>query len=141
MILGPLDIFRGCFITMLCGLSLAWIFDSLNLFIVELEDNKKSTLTVILDFISALIYSLYLILALYYLADGTFRGLWILSTFLGVYFYHKFLAKYFRKLSRIILVPLIFPLRIIIKIIRKIRDFLLHTIEKLEFKLYNKYEY
>ena len=117
---------------------LTLIFDLFYIIFSEFNGKTKTVLFTIKDFISVITYTLFFVLLLYYWDDGVFRGIYLISVLITIYFYYKIFSQFFRKVSRILLFPLIYVIRTLRKIIRKILYFLSYAIEKIKYKLYNK---
>ena len=135
---GPIDLAKYSTYTIIVAFVLTWIFDVFEQLIKELKIRNKAIMFMVKDFTCVVIYCLSLIIILYYFNQGVFRGIYIVGIFLGAYFYFMIFAKILRKLSRLILMPLIYVIALVIKFVRKIATFLLLTIEKIYLRLYNR---
>ena len=138
MVIRPLVMLNGSIIAIVCGFILTWIFDSFNEIIKMIPRKSKVILTWIIDFISIVAYVLLLILLLYYNNEGINRGIYFISIIIGLAIYYILFSKVLRKITRIILYPIYILIKFVYDFIRKIYLFLLHTIEKIFRKLYNK---
>ena len=138
MAIRPIEMLNGSIITFALGLVLTWIFDSLKEIIKNINGKAKDIFMGIADFISVLIYVLLLIIVLYYNNEGSYRGIYLISIVLGFLIYYMLFSKILRKISKIIIFPIYIVLKFLYKFIRKIFLFLLHAIEKIFHKLYNK---
>lgn len=133
----PIEMLKNSAFTILAGFVLTWILDIFTIIISKMKIQRKNLLFILKDFLSVLIYSLLIILIFYYFNNGMFRGIYIIEVFFGAGFYFLLFAKVLRKLTKIILAPFEYIVRLLIKIARKIFIFLSHTIEKIWYKLYN----
>lgn len=138
MVIRPLVMLNGSIIAIVCGFILTWIFDSFNEIIKMIPRKSKVILTGIIDFISIVAYVILLILVLYYNNEGINRGIYSISIIIGLAIYYILFSKVLRKITRIILYPIYILIKFVYDFIRKIYLFLLHTIEKIFRKLYNK---
>ena len=132
----PIDIFKGSIYTLIIGVVLTWIFDIPS----QLFSKNKNILTKglfgIIDFLYIILGVTFGVLVIYYFNSGIFRGIFLLSFLLGLYVYYKVFSRILMKISRILLAPIV----ILCKFIRKIYLFLFHSLEKIIYKLYNKFK-
>lgn len=135
---SPIEMMNNAFLTALCGFVCVFALDVFFLCIEELLNSKESIFQYIKDFIFTMFYALLFILLIYYYSDGVFRFLYLVSIIVGSLLYILMLRKTVNKIVRTIIKPLQYLLLSIRKNLRKLYTFLLHTIEKLELKLYNK---
>ncbi len=118
-----------------CSLS---IFDVFNILIGLLKSKYKIILMFIKDVICVFNYCFLLILIFYYSNSGAFKGLFFIGVLFGSILYYYLFRHLFRRIFNIILLPIKVIVTYVCGIIRKILIFLAHTIEKIEFRLYNK---
>ena len=138
MVIRPIVMLNGSIIALVCGFILTWIIDSFNEIIKMIPRKSKVILTGIIDFISIVAYVLLLIVLLYYNNEGIYRGIYSISIIVGLVIYYILFSKVLRKITKIILYPIYLLIKFVYDFIRKIYLFLLHTIEKIFHKLYNK---
>ena len=137
MVTAPIEILNNAIVTLVLGLILSCFFDALLYLTEEITGKKRNCFVAINDFFIIVAYSIVLILILYYCNNGAYRGIYLLSLILSLYVYHIVFSKIFRKITWIILKPIIYVLKTIINFIRKIYAFLKHSIEKILLRLYN----
>ena len=135
---APIDLLKSFAYTVIVALILTWIFDIFEVLIKENNNKYINFLLNIKDLCCVIIFCLLLILILYYFNQGIFRETYLLAILLGTYIYNSVFAKVLRRVSKIILMPIVHLIVSIIKIIRKIIIFSLLTIAKNYTKLYNK---
>lgn len=132
----PIEMMNNAFFIALCGFICIFILDVFFLCIEELFDTD--IFHHIKDFIFTLFYALLFILLIYYFSNGVFRLIYFLSIVSGTLLYIITVRKIVKIIVRILIKPLKYLLLSIRKNLRKLYIFLLHTIEKLELRLYNK---
>lgn len=140
MAVEQLKILNNCAISAIVGLALTSFFDIVSLIIESFDAKHKKVIFFIKDFVLMLSYTTVFILILYYCSNGVIRGLYIFSMICASSAYLMLLRNIFRIVIGALLFPIKFVLEVIIKILRKIKNFLLHTIEKIELRMYNKIE-
>ena len=136
MAVAPIEMLKSLVFTLVLGFILTWIFDTISEIIKEILYKYIGIVNGILDFIFSVSFSFLLILLLYYCNKGIYRAIYLISLLSGIFIYFSIFCGIFRKISKIILLPI----KYIFVIIRKIYIFLLHSIEKLVLKLYNNNE-
>ena len=119
------------------AIALTWILNIFEQFFEMVKICNKVIFLMVKDFISIIAYTLLLILILYYINHGAFRGIYIVAILLGIYFYYTILSKTLCKISMLFLIPVVCFLKIIIKFVKKLVGFLFIAIEKFYLRLYN----
>ena len=120
---APIDLLKSFAYTVIVALILTWIFDIFEVLIKENNNKYINFLLNIKDLCCVIIFCLLLILILYYFNQGIFRETYLLARLLGTYIYNSVFAKVLRRVSKIILMPIVHLIVSIIKIIRKIINF------------------
>lgn len=133
MFTSPTEMLKSSLLALAFGFLISWIFDIPITITDNVQGKFKKALFFITDFVYIFIYSILLILVLYYFNGGLYRGVYLVSLLLGTYIYYFVFSKVLRKITKIILMPLHYFFKFLIKIFA----FLVHSIEKIEFKLYN----
>ena len=137
MVTAPIEMLKYSALSLVFGFVCTCILDIPMQFIAENKGKYTQILLITRDIISVLTYSILLVLVTYYFGNGVFRGIYLVSILFGIFIYYRIFASIFRKIIRIIIMPICYLLKKIIKTIRKIYVFFINTIEKIELKLYN----
>ena len=130
-------ILEALIISIVTGFCCLSVFDAFGILIDLIEAKYKAVFIFIKDFICTLTYCLLLVLIFYYTNSGAFKGLFFIGVLLGSVCYHYLFSHLFHKIFNIVLRPIKVIVSGIYKIMRKILIFSSHTIEKIEFRLYN----
>ena len=131
-----IEFVKRCAISSLAGIALIWMYDIFSILIENINGKVKHIILSIKDFSFAVMFSVLIIMIMYYFNNGSFRGIYVLSVVIGIFVYYNLFCGFLRNIARVIL----FPVKYILKKLLKILAFLIHTIEKIYFKLYNKKE-
>lgn len=133
----PFEILKNSVIAVIIGFLLTFFFDTITELIKKISIVLKRILLIIKDFIFIFTYAIIFILILYYFSEGTFRGIYMLSMISGSLIYYIVFAKLLQKVVRVLIFPFNILLHFLYGIVIKIFIFFRHTIEKIEFRLYN----
>lgn len=131
-------------ITLLIGIVLGAISDIsslITLYITKLKsqisDKIYKLIRIFQDFCFVSLFSLTLIIILYYLNDGVFRGLYFSSLILGILLYNVFLSKIAQKIILFFFSLIAKFVLLCVRIVQGIGGFLVRPIAKLLIILYN----
>lgn len=138
MYIEPVEIIKNSVLTITLSLIMIAFFDLIVLLVSMINNRYIKIILEVKDFILVFFYTIVFITMLYYFSDGRFRGIYLISLFLGIYLYYHLFSDIWRKICGIIFIPLECIVKMIVKIIRKLYIFFCKTIEKIEFKMYNK---
>ncbi len=131
---------REILITLTIGMVLGVIGDIFSLTALikdQMSDKIYKLIKIFQDLGFVILFSLTLIITLYYLNDGVFRGLYFSSLILGIFLYNISLSKITKKTILFILSLIAKFVLLCARIIRTIVGFLLIPIAKLFIILYN----
>ena len=132
-------ILTNLFRTLLFSLSFSTAWGIILNLMYELTPKKfKVAYTFFKDTLSIVLYLSLFILLLYYFNNGEYRWYYLLAFIGGAFVYKICLSRAISWIVKMLINPLKVISKYIIKIIRKIYCFFVHTIAKFNKKMYNK---
>ena len=134
----PFEMLNALCISALCGLSVSFMFDVVDIIVFEFLSKKSKVVTNILDIVSILIFTVIFILLIYYYYDGKVRWVLLSAMLFGSFVYYRVVKNPINKIVKLLVLPIKILLGFLVDKIKKIIKILLQTIAKKRIKLYNK---
>ena len=134
----PFEMLNALCISALCGLSVSFMFDVVDIIVFEFLSKKSKVVTNILDIVSILIFTVIFILLIYYYYDGKVRWVLLSAMLFGSLVYYRVVKNPINKIVKLLVLPIKILLGFLVDKIKKIIKILLQTIAKKRIKLYNK---
>ena len=133
------QIFKSLIISILLGIILSFFISFLKTVFLEMGINENKISTFFLDLTYIILFTLILILLIYYSFDGRFRGMYIFTLLLGSLIYNRILAKLCTLVFKVLVFPIKVGINFIYKWFKNIINFFVQGIAKFLSRLYNKY--
>ena len=133
------QMFKSLIISILLGIILSFFIAFFKTVFLEMGFVKNKIGIFFLDLTYIILFTLILILLIYYACDGRFRGMYIFTLLFGSLIYNRILAKSCGFVFRVLLFPIKVVIKFIYKWCKNIINFFFQGIAKFLSRLYNKY--
>ena len=138
MDVSPFEMLNALCISALCGLTVSFIFDVVDVIVFELLSKDSKVVTYIVDVIRIFVFTVSFILLIYYYCDGKVRWVLLSVMLFGSFIYYRVVKKPINKIIKLLVFPVKSLIVFLVETFKKIIKFLFQTIAKKRIKLYNK---